>query len=138
MDFACIDFIAPQGHPDGLGGRVFMTLPPGALTAYPQAKSLFRSEKRAILAVERLQDSLTALTAKVDSLESASRKLELEWVETYDKIRHQMSRMARRGDLAKGTGPDPIVDPEANDEPVIDPISAGIHARRSRSFLGRQ
>ena len=115
-----------------------MTLPPGALTGYPQGKPLFRSEKRAILAVERLQDSLQALTTKVDSLESASRKLELEWVETYDKIRHQMSRMARRGDLAKGTGPDPIVDPEANDEPVIDPISAGIHARRSRSFLGRQ
>ena len=99
---------------------------------------MFRSEKRAILAIERLEDSLLSLTAKVDGLESASRKLELEWVETYDKIRHQMSRMARRGDLGKGKGADEIVDPPANDEPVVDPISAGIHARRNRSFLGRQ
>jgi len=99
---------------------------------------LFRSEKRAILAVERLTDSLAALTTKVDALESASRKLELEWVETYDKIRHQMSRMARRGDLAKGKDLEEISPDPANDEPVMDPISAGIHARRNRSFLGRQ
>jgi len=99
---------------------------------------LFGSDKRTIRAVERLQDSLQALTGKVDALESASRKLELEWVETYDKIRHQMSRMARRGDLGKGKAAEEIVDPEVNDEPVMDPISAGIHARRNRSFLGRQ
>ena len=99
---------------------------------------MFGSEKRTILAVERLQDSLQALTGKVDALESASRKLELEWVETYDKIRHQMSRMARRGDLQKGKGEDEIVEPGPNDEHVVDPISAGIHARRNRSFLGRQ
>ena len=99
---------------------------------------MFGSEKRTILAVERLQDSLHALTGKVDALESASRKLELEWVETYDKIRHQMSRMARRGDLGKGKEADEIVEPGPNDEHVVDPISAGIHARRNRSFLGRQ
>jgi len=121
----------------GKGGPV-ITLSAIWNTGYPQATRVFRSEKRAILAVERLTDSLAALTVKVDALESASRKLELEWVETYDKIRHQMSRMARRGDLSKGKGDDPIIDPAANDEPVMDPISAGIHARRSRSFLGRQ
>jgi len=99
---------------------------------------MFRSEKRYILAVERLADSLSALTVKVDALESASRKLELEWVETYDKIRHQMSRMARRGDLSNGKGPDPSVDHTATGEPETDTISAGIHARRSRMFLGRQ
>jgi len=99
---------------------------------------LFRSEKRAIKAIERLEDSLVGLTAKVDSLESASRKLELEWVETYDKIRHQLSRMAKRGTLPDSKGSDEIVEPGANDEAVMDPISAGIHARRSRSFLGRQ
>lgn len=78
-----------------------------------------------------------AMSIKVDALESASRKLELEWVETYDKVRHQMSRMARRGDLTKGKGDDEIAPPGANDEPTLDPISAGIHARRSRTFLGR-
>lgn len=134
--FACIDFIAPQGHPDGLGGRVFMTLPPGALTGYPQAKSLFRSEKRAILAIERLSDSLAALKARVDDLESASKKLQLEWTETYDKIRHQLSRMARRGDLKPPPGNGEIVDESGDDEPKMDPISAGIHARRGRMFLG--
>ena len=99
---------------------------------------MFRSEKRAIRAIERLEDSLTTLTVKFGVLESAGRKLELEWTETYDKIRHQLSRMARRGDLSKGKGDDVIVEQEANDEPVMDQISAGIHARRNRSFLGRQ
>jgi len=115
-----------------------MTLPPGALTGYPQAKSLFRSEKATIKAIERLEDSLVGLKAKVDDLESTSRKLELEWVETYDKIRHQLSRMAKRGTLPDSKGSESIVDPGANDEPVVDPISAGIHARRNRTFLGRQ
>jgi len=136
--FCVIDFSAPKAHPAPVGRAGFKTPAPLALTGYPQAKSLFGSEKRTILAVERLQDSLHALTGKVDALESASRKLELEWVETYDKIRHQMSRMARRGDLRKGKGEDEIVEPGPNDEAVVDPISAGIHARRNRSFLGRQ
>jgi len=99
---------------------------------------LFRSEKRTIKAIERVEDSLVGLKAKVDDLESTSRKLELEWVETYDKIRHQLSRMAKRGTLPDSKGSEAIVDPGANDEPVVDPISAGIHARRNRSFLGRQ
>jgi len=117
---------------------VIKTLPPGALTSYPQGKSLFRSQKRTILALERLEDRFVGLAEKVDALESTSRKLELEWVETYDKIRHQLSRMAKRGTLPDSKDPDPIVDPGANDEQVMDPISAGIHARRNRSFLGRQ
>ncbi len=98
---------------------------------------LFRSDRRAILATERLEDALKALTAKVEGLESTSRKLELEWVETYDKIRHQLSRMARRGDLSKTKPGEEIIEPGPNDEPVMDPISAQIHARRNRGFLGR-
>ena len=97
---------------------------------------MFRSEKRAILAVERLQDSCAALTERVTILESASKRLELEWVETYDKIRHQLSRMARRGDLKPATGNGEIVEEKDADEPTVDPISAGIHARRGRMFLG--
>jgi len=97
----------------------------------------FRSEKRTILAVERLEDGLSGLKSRVDALESTSKKLELEWVETYDKIRHQLSRMARRGDLTNGKGSDPNVDPEPTEDAGMDPISARIHARRSRGFLGR-
>jgi len=117
---------------------VIKTLPPGALTSYPQGKSLFRSEKRAIRAIERLDDRLATLQTKVDELDSTARKLQLEWIETYDKIRHQLSRMARRGDLPKANGEQPIVDDAAPDEPEMDPISAKIHARRGRTFLGRQ
>ncbi len=117
-------------------GRGFKTLPPGVLTGYPQAMSLFRTEKRTIRAIERLDDRLLTLQTKVDELDSLSRKLQLEWIETYDKIRHQLSRMARRGDLSKdpGNGENaPETDPEV---PEMDPISAKIHARRNRMFMG--
>jgi len=99
---------------------------------------LFRSEKRAILAVERLEERLQVLKVRVDDLESAGKRLQLEWTETYDKIRHQLSRMARRGDLSNGKDPEAIVPPEGAEEPETDPISAKILARRSRTFLGRQ
>ena len=114
------------------------TLPPGALTGYPQAMSLFRSEKRTIRAIERLDDRLVTLQTKVDELDSVARKLQLEWIETYDKIRHQLSRMARRGDLSNGKDPTETVQETPSEEPEMDPISAKIHARRSRTFLGRQ
>lgn len=98
---------------------------------------MFGSEKRTILAVERLEDNFRSLTASVDELKSANKRLELEWTETYDKIRHQLSRMARRGDLSNGIDKTEIVPPEGSDEPVQDDISAKIHARRNRPFLGR-
>jgi len=97
---------------------------------------MFRSDKRTIRALERLEDRFDALTSTVNELQSANKRLQLEWTETYDKVRHQLSRMARRGDLPKGTDPPEIVDEGANAEPVMDPISAKIHARRNRSFLG--
>jgi len=80
---------------------------------------------------------LATLTADVRTLESANKKLELEWTETYDKIRHQLSRMARRGDLTNGKDPIPNVDEGAAEDAEMDPISAKIHARRNRGFLGR-
>ena len=94
-----------------------------------------RSEKRLLTAIEGLQESLETLRTKVGELESANRKLELEWVETYDKVRHQLSRMAKRGTLGETTAP------TANDAPAdaqgeqMDPVSASIHARRRRGFL---
>lgn len=122
---------------DGGKGGPFHSLSAYSSTGYPQGRRVFRSEKRAILAVERLEDSLVALRSRLDGLESANKKLELEWTETYDKIRHQLSRMARRGDLSKSTNGQENVDPEVPQEDEIDPISAKIHARRNRSFIGR-
>lgn len=95
-----------------------------------------RSVERVIRATERLDERLIVLSNQLNELESANKRLQLEWVETYDKVRHQLSRMARRGDLSKGNGPDEIVEETASDEPVLDPISQKIHARRNRSYLG--
>jgi len=97
----------------------------------------FRSDKRANLATERLEDRLKALSSDVGDLQAANKRLQLEWAETYDKVRHQMSRMARRGDLPPAGNGEEIPVPEGSDEPQMDPISAGIHARRNRTFLGR-
>lgn len=98
---------------------------------------MFRRDKPAIRALERLEDSCKELQVAVDELKSANKRLELEWVETYDKVRHQLSRMARRGTLDKSINDAEIVDPEATDEPVLDSISQKIHDRRSRGFIGR-
>lgn len=91
-----------------------------------------------IRATEKLEDRLDGLIGQVNELESGHKRLQLEWVETYDKVRHQLSRMARRGDLSNGKGSEEIVPPEGSDEPEMDPISAKIHARRNRTFIGRQ
>ncbi len=98
---------------------------------------MFRSEKRAFRAIERLEDDLKTVRVAVDELASANKRLQLEWVETYDKVRHQLSRMARRGDLTNGKDPIEVVDETDSEEPQMDPISARIHARRSKGFLGR-
>lgn len=113
--------------------------PAGLLTTYTQVGRMFgwkRSERRANLAVERLENRLNELTTTVEALLSANKRLELEWTETYDKVRHQMSRMARRGDLQPGPSAEELEAAANSDEPTMDPISAGIHARRNRSFLG--
>ena len=96
---------------------------------------MFRSQKRTIRALERLEDRFDTLTTQVNELESANKRLQLEWVETYDKVRHQLSRMARRGDLSNGKDPIENVDDAATGEPKMDPISEKIHARRNRSYL---
>jgi len=99
---------------------------------------VFRSQKRTIRALERLEDRFVVLSSQVNELESANKRLQLEWVETYDKVRHQLSRMARRGDLSNGKDPIENVDETANAEPEMDAISKKIHARRNRSYLGNQ
>ena len=84
-------------------------------------------------AVDRLEDRLRSLEIKCDDLERAKKSLDMEFTELYDKVSHQMSRMAKRYSRAKANGEDlqeelPIVDPAD----VIDPISAKILDRRNR------
>jgi len=99
---------------------------------------VFRSEKQAKIAIKRLENRIGDLQEKVHNLESGQKRLELEWIETYDKVRHQLSRMARRGSLSNGKGPVDIVPEEVSEEVGMDAISAKIHARRNHGFLGRK
>jgi len=97
---------------------------------------MFRSTRAIDRAIERLSGNLAELTDVVNGLVSAQKRLELEWVETYDKVRHQLSRMARRGDLTGPINDAVIVDPPVSDETEIDPVSAKILERRNRGRPG--
>ena len=88
---------------------------------------IFRQEK----ALERLRDDLRELRTAVFELESANKRLSLEWEELYDKVRRQMARMSKRAAVdAKENGHD--LEPAAPVEPEYDtdPISASILRRR--------
>ncbi len=79
-------------------------------------------------AVERLQDRIAQLEVVGDDLAREVRGLKLEYIELYDKVRHQMSRMAKRTAVADRE----IIEPETVEEEGdgVDPISAQILARR--------
>ena len=80
------------------------------------------------LTLERLQEDLAKQKAITNDLEREVRGLRLEYIELYDKVRHQMSRMAKRAAVddrkqleLEGTEPD---------DDGVDPISAQILALR--------
>ncbi len=83
--------------------------------------------------LDRLEDRLRATEVKCDDLERARKGLDMEFTELYDKVSHQMSRMAKRYSRAKANGED-LQEEEATAEPDsgIDPISAKILDRRNR------
>jgi len=79
-----------------------------------------------------LGDVLRPLRADIAVLRGEIKQLQLEWDDTFDKIRRLTGRLAKRDALdarrANGAG-EPA--PE-HEEPLIDPISAKILARRAR------
>jgi len=81
-----------------------------------------------ITAVELLEGRLAELEAKHDALGRTIRGLELEYIELYDKVRHQMSRMSKRVrvDERNRTEVEEVVDPDDG----VDPISREILALR--------
>ncbi len=96
--------------------------------------SLFATNK----AIDRLSDGLKRLADDVADLQRDRKKLDLEFTDLYDKVRHQMSRMAKRDALAsKNNGEIPAIAGEVDDADEVDPISAKIHARRTGGFLTR-
>jgi len=93
---------------------------------------VFRIQKT----VDRLEDRIRTLELKCDDLERAKRSIDLEFTELYDKVRHQMSRMAKRdARAAKGNGSEPQDTIISSPLDSLDPISRSIHERRGTSFL---
>jgi len=72
---------------------------------------------------------LEEIRATVATLRGEIKQLQLEWDETFDKIRRLTSRLAKRDALDARRDKAPI---EQIDEPEdgVDEISARIHARR--------
>ena len=82
---------------------------------------------------ERLENRLVRLEDLCSGLERDRRKLDLEFTDLYDKVRHQMSRMAKRDAASqKENGGDPPVDLPDDPFPDADPISRSIMMRRSK------
>jgi len=82
-------------------------------------------------AIERLEDDLRQLKHTVDDLERAKKSLELEFTELYDKVSHQMSRMAKRYARAeKETVGEEVATPGNSHSDGLDPISKSIMLRR--------
>ena len=80
---------------------------------------------------ERLEDRLRALELKFDDMDRSLRKLDLEFTELYDKVRHQMSRMAKRDAVARKNDEEVLDDPPDDlPFPDADPISRSILLRR--------
>jgi len=83
--------------------------------------------------LDRLEDRLRSLEMKCDDLERAKKGLDMEFTELYDKVSHQMSRMAKRYARAEKTGETETEAPVNDDAfPGVDPISKSIMMRRSR------
>ena len=90
---------------------------------------LFRQQRT----FDRLEDRLRSQEIKTDDLERANKRLDMEFTELYDKVSHQMSRMAKRYSRAKANGEElPVEEVATEPENQIDPISARILARRNR------
>ena len=82
----------------------------------------------------RKQDypQLSALRGELAELQSNFRLLEQEWVETHRKLLNTLRSINRGG--GKKALETPSNAPEAV-PPAVDPITAAIHARRSKNGL---
>jgi len=93
--------------------------------------SIFATSK----AVAALAFRLGELDAEVRSLKTASRALELEFTELYDKVRHQMSRMAKRAAVEQKENGEELIEETPDDG--LDPISRSIMLRRGMPRMKR-
>jgi len=90
--------------------------------------SLFRTSR----ALNRLSDRMETITDRLTDLERTSRKLDLEFTELYDKVSHQMGRMAKRYASRNRSAEDSLNANLEDSQPVAtDPISQSIMLRRA-------
>ncbi len=83
--------------------------------------------------LDRLEDRLKTLEDLCAEQHREARKLDLEFTDLYDKVRHQMSRMAKRdARAAKENGADIGGELTPDDDLTVDPISRSILARRKK------
>jgi len=83
--------------------------------------------------VERLLNRMQTLETSVEDLQRGRKALDLEFTELYDKVSHQMSRMAKRySAAAKANGGDPPEELEPGPYDHLDPHSRSIMLRRAR------
>jgi len=82
-------------------------------------------------ALDRLHDRLRLAEDDVADLKRASRKLDLEFTELYDKVSHQLGRMAKRY-AARAAAETPEIDGEPLPEALTreQEISKSIMLRR--------
>lgn len=81
-------------------------------------------------ATPALEEQVAALTVATNELERQFRNLELDYLQTYDKVKRLMSRVAKRAAIDSPGVND--VEPEIQDKfSHLDPISADIMRRRA-------
>jgi len=92
--------------------------------------SILRTQR----ALERLEDRLQRTEQLCADLDRENKKLDLEFTDLYDKVRRQMSRMAKRYAVdTKENGQD-FEQPSAEaSTDSLDPISRSIMMRRGMS-----
>lgn len=85
-------------------------------------------------AIGKLTNRIQDLEDSCADLQRARRKLDLEFTDLYDKVSHQMGRMAKRFATRKSAEESETL-PDSPDMFLnhVDPISAKILARRNRA-----
>ena len=84
-------------------------------------------------ALERIEDRLRRIEDIQSDLQRESKKLDLEFTDLYDKVRRQMSRMAKRYAVDQKENGELVDPPEPDDG--MDPISRSIMLRRGMGRL---
>ena len=101
-------------------------------------KTRFMGIWRQQKAFDRLEDRLQRTEQLCADLDRENKKLDLEFTDLYDKVRRQMSRMAKRYAVDQKENGE-IIAPDLDNSPSdsSDPISEAIHARRKTGFLAQ-